>query len=346
MVRPVSTPVIFDSDGGIDDAAALWHVCMSTELELLGVSVVHGNVGMDVAAANLATVLSAAGHAGVPVALGEPAALGPHPPLIPPTAIHGHDGLGDTGIARAPFSASPQTGPELLATLVNERPGEVTVIAVGPLSNLAATLRRDPTWGERVGRLVLMGGSALRGGNSRPAAEANIAHDPQAAHEVLSAPWARAPIMVGLDVTYKATLTQAEFDLLGERRTPAADFLSGPMAFYRVVGSGLSDDGGCPCHDLLATLVAEDESIVTLERLPVAVDLGQSAAWGATVVDMRGAILARNGRAGPEASPAQGQAAHVEVALDVDVRRFRASARRLFGEGALGSTARVQAPSA
>ncbi len=318
-------PLIFDSDGGVDDAAALWHVCTSSAFELLAVTVVAGNVALEQAAVNLATILDAAGHSHVPVALGPAEALGPHPPIPVPTTIHGHDGLGDTGLERTALIPTAQNGVDLLLEQAARRPGEITVVAVGPLTNLGAALLRKPGWAGQVGRLVFMGGSAQRGGNVSAAAEANIAHDPRAAQLVAEATWAQPPIMVGLDVTYAATLGQAEFTVLEARQSPAARFLAEPMAYYARVGSILSDDGLCPCHDLLATMVAEDESLVGTELLPVAIDTGGSAGWGATVVDTRAGLLERRGF--PVLEPDRPR---MRVAMTVDVDRFRATARRLF----------------
>ena len=239
-------PVIFDSDGGVDDAAALWHLCTSPAFDLLAVTVVAGNVGLEQAAVNLATILHAAGRSEVPVALGPSATLGPHPPITVPTAIHGHDGLGDTGLERVAFAPAGQGAVELLLERVAQAPGEITIVAVGPLTNLGAALLARPGWATQVGRLVFMGGSAQRGGNVSAAAEANIGHDPRAAELVAESSWAQPPIMVGLDVTYAATLGEAEFAALEARRTPAARFLAEPMAFYAQVGSILSDDGLLP----------------------------------------------------------------------------------------------------
>ena len=115
-----------------------------------------------------------------------------------------------------------------------------------------------------------------------------------------------------------------------QRRTAAAAFLAGPLAFYRNRGSTFSAAGECPCHDLLAMMAAADPSLVTGPELPVAVDTGQGAAWGASVVDFRELAYARHGSAPPE------PAAHVgggrwRIGLDVDVARFRAEVRALFG---------------
>jgi purine nucleosidase len=315
----VPVPIIFDSDGGVDDAAALWWACTHPDLEVVAVTAVAGNVDVAQAAINLATVLDAAGQGDVPVAVGAGRPVGPVPPMDRPKSIHGADGLGDAGIPRVDHTPPDETASELLVRLVAEHPGQLTVVATGPLSNLALAVRADPSWPARVAELFVMGGSARPPGNVSPLAEANIAHDPQAAAELADAEWARPPLLVGLDVTMRATLTPAEFGLVEEGRTAAARFLARPLTFYRPVGGRFSPPGECPCHDLLAMMAVSDGGILTSLLLPLDVDTGGSAAWGATVIDFR-----------PDQPDPRGR---WRIALGVDVNAFRSRVRTLFGEG-------------
>jgi len=269
--------VIFDSDGGVDDAAALWWACTSPDIDVVAVTAVGGNVDVDIAARNLGIVLAAAGHDHVPVALGLAEPVGPTPPLRRASAIHGRDGLGDVGVVRPdPIPPVAEPAASMLGRLVRERPGNLTIVATGPLSNLAAALRATPDLASDAGRLIVMGGSARVGGNARPAAEANIAHDPLAASEVVAAAWPAPPLLVGLDVTHRATLSHEEFELLEQRRSPAAEFLAAPLAFYRTLGSTFTEAGTCPCHDLLAMMAVTDADLVGGPVLPLAVDTGGS----------------------------------------------------------------------
>jgi purine nucleosidase len=128
--------------------------------------------------------------------------------------------------------------------------------------------------------------------------------------------------MAGLDVTRRATLAEPEFAVLEEQLTPAAGFLARPLAFYRPVGGRFSAPGECPCHDLLAMMAVTDAGLVATALLPVQVDTGGSAAWGATVVDFR-----------PATATGRGLRGVWRIALEVDVDRFRAKVRTLFGEG-------------
>jgi purine nucleosidase len=324
----VPVRVVCDSDGGVDDAAALWWACTSPGVEVVAVTACAGNVGVDRAAANLATVLHAAGHPGVPVAVGSDEPVGPVPPLRRASAIHGTDGLGDAGIAAAAFTAAAEPAPSFLAGHTDG----LTVVATGPLTNLARAIAVDPDWPRRVAGLVVMGGSARAGGNARPAAEANFAHDPMAAAVVAEAPWPSPPLLVGLDVTLRATLTEAEFALVQERRTPAAAFLAGPLTFYRGRGSTFAAPGECPCHDLVAMIAAAHPGVVSGPELTMAVDTGGGAAWGASIVDFREVAFTRNGVDPGELGPGRDvPGGRWRIGLDVDIDRFRAEVRSLFG---------------
>jgi purine nucleosidase len=330
----VTRPVIIDTDGGVDDACALWWALTDPGLDVLAITVVWGSVPVEVAARSVLRVAAAAGRLDVPVAVGEAQAIGPAPDLRPAAFIHGDDGLGNTPGA-PPDDAGPVDEPaaDLLLRVTAERPSEVSVVAIGPLSNLAAALGRRPEWAESVDDLVVMGGSAARGGNALPLGEANIAHDPHAAARVVGAAWRRPPLLVGLDVTHQATLTGHEFDLLARHLSPAAAFLDEPLCFFRQYGSTFTGPD-CPCHDLLALMALSDPAVLTdTPVLPLAVDTAGGPAWGATVVDRRAPFFARLDGANQHRPPGFSD---WRIALSADVERFRQQARRLFGEGPPG----------
>jgi purine nucleosidase len=326
---PAPHRVVVDTDGGIDDAAALWYLLTHPHVEVVGVTVVHGNVPLAVAGASVCRVLAAAGRPGVPVALGAADAMGPTPDLRPATFIHGDDGLGNTNRPPAGFGPVPTPAAELLRDLVAEFPGELTLLTLGPLTNIGRAVSADPAWAAAVARVVVMGGAARGPGNAQPFAEANIAHDPVAAAAVVDAGWSTPGLLVGLDVTNRATLTAAEFDLLAEQRNPAAAFMDAPHRFYRTFGGTFSPPGETPCHDLAAAMALVDPSLVEAPLLPVAVDTTGGPAWGATIADLRQPYFAR---ADPGATQAGGDHRRWHVALDVDVDRFRAEVRRLYGD--------------
>lgn len=321
--------LIFDTDGGVDDCAALWWALTDPDVDLLAVTTTAGAVAEDVAAVSALKVLAAAGRPDVPVAVGRPGRVGATPFLEPVHFIHGLDGQGDADHPAPVARPVAEPAEDLLRRLVHERPGEVSVVATAPLTNLARVIDADAGWPGQVASLVVMGGSVAAGGNAQPAAEANIAGDPHAAAVVVGAEgWRRPPMMVGLDATHRATLTEAEFELLAERRTPAARFLHEPLLFYRRFGSTFTRPD-CPCHDLLAMLAWADPAVLTeAPELPLAVVTSEGPAWGATVADRRAPVFAAL-EGGRQASPAGFRP--WRVALEPDVDRFRRHVRRLFG---------------
>ena len=331
--------LVVDSDGGIDDAAAIAWLVAQPGVTLAAVTAVGGNCGVRQAARNLRVVLEAAGAPDVPVYLGaEPTAPAPH--TTRPVMIHGYDGLGDVGFA------DPEYGPDLdtpaVEVLVREFARGSRLLALGPMTNIAAAVQADPGAVASAGGFVFMGGSANGEGNARPAGEANVVHDPTAAAVSFAAGWSTPPVMVGLDVTHQATLRDHEFDLLGEHRTAAAAFLDGPLRFYRQRAGTFCAAGETPCHDLLAAMVAADSpgGLVATELLPVEVDTAGGPAWGTTVVDRRVLHWRRAGALPPGGLPTGEQTlagneaavgSPLEVALGVDVERFRRQLSAMAG---------------
>lgn len=324
--RPL--PVVVDTDGGVDDAAAIWFLVTRPDVDVRAITVVQGNVSLSVAGASVCKVLHAAGRGDVPVALGADEPMGPVPDLRRATFIHGEDGLGNTGRPPAPFEPVARPATEVLHEVVSKAPGAVHVLTLGPLTNIGQQVCDDPGWATRTAGITVMGGVARAPGNARPLAEANIAHDPVAADLVVRARWPEPGTLVGLDVTNLATFTAAERSLLAERRNPAAAFLADPIAFYGRAGGTFSPPGEIPCHDLTAAMVAVEPDLVDAPVLPVEVDTTGGPAWGATVVDLRQPLFER---AGAHAVQQGGSGSPWRVALGIDLDRFRGAVRRLFG---------------
>jgi inosine-uridine nucleoside N-ribohydrolase len=323
-------PLILDTDGGVDDCVALWWALTDPGVDLIAVTTTGGAVDEQLAATSVLKVLAAAGRLDVPVAVGEPGRFGPGPALEPVPFIHGLDGQGNAGHP-LPGAARPVAEPavDLLRRLVDRSPGQISVVATAPLTNLGRVLAADPDWAARVADLVVMGGSVASGGNAQPAAEANIAGDPLAAALVVAAGWPRPPLLVGLDATHRATLTEAEFTLLARRLTPAAAFLDAPLRFYRQFGSTFTQPD-CPCHDLFAMLAWADPGVLAeAPELPLAVVTTEGPAWGATVADLRAPVFAR--LAGSRQAQPPGFSPW-RVALGADVQQFRARFRQLIGD--------------
>jgi purine nucleosidase len=320
--------MIIDTDGGVDDAVAIWWAATSPDVELVAVTTVHGNVGLGLATDNVCRVLEACDAPAVPVAAGYAEPLGPIPDLRPADFIHGTDGLGNTFRPRAAFGPIQLHAVDLLQRLVDDNPGELVVVPIGPLTNIAAAIEADPTWAGRVKRLVIMGGAALTQGNALPIGEANIAHDPTAAAIVARAAWSTPPLMVGLDVTHLATFTTTEVALVEQHNTAAGAFLDAPLAVYRRYGGTFCAPGEFPCHDALAVMAAVHPAMVTGPVLPLAVQVAAGPALGATVIDRRVTFFAA-ADGGKQAMP--DGFAPWQIGLEVDVAAFRAELRTLFG---------------
>jgi inosine-uridine nucleoside N-ribohydrolase len=223
-------PILLDTDPGIDDAMALLFALASPELELLGVTTVFGNARVEQTSRNALHILDVARRPDVPVVAGAAQSLA-RPP-IPSRGFHGADGLGNLHLPPPdrPLTGWPGAAPGFIVDTVLARPGQVTLIAVGPLTNLAHALQREPRLAGATRQVVLMGGAVFREGNITPVAESNIYHDPEAARLVLGAGW---PVtLVGLDVTMQACQTPADLQALGRAGTPAASFIASLLPVY------------------------------------------------------------------------------------------------------------------
>lgn len=284
--------MLIDTDGGVDDCAALWWVLAQPDVEVVGLVATWGNTERDQAAANLARVLHAAGHPGIPVALGVAEPSGPTPLARRAGHVHGADGLAGTAERWATGGLAPvvEPGPEMVARLTGD--GEVDLVTLGPLTSLAAALEGDAGIVGRARSLTVMGGSIAAGGNALPLAEANVGQDPGAAAAVVAAGWRteERPLLVGLDVTLAARLTLGDVAAARAADTAAGRFLAEPLAAYAAFYERVQQTppGTLPCHDLLAVVAAAGRPVLTdVETCPLAVDVGAGAAWGATVADRR-----------------------------------------------------------
>lgn len=321
--------MVIDTDGGTDDAVALWWALTDPGVELAAVLVTWGNVDRETAAANVCRILHAAGRPDVPVALGAKGPTGPTPIDGLARYVHGEDGLGGHAHRWPAGDVVPvdESAPELLARLTAERPGEIDLVAIGPLSTAATALEHDPALAARSRSLTVMGGVVRGAGNVLPLREANVAHDPEAASTVVTAGWPEPPLLVGLDATFQALLHQEDIDLAASCGTVAGEFLAKPLRAYAgfYARSKQAADGCLVCHDLLATLaVLEPEVITESVVAPLAVDTGGSAAWGATIADLRH----RDNAASQESGLPEGFAPW-RLAMGADADRFRAAFRRL-----------------
>ncbi|MBI4493886.1 MAG: nucleoside hydrolase [Chloroflexi bacterium] len=303
--------IVVDTDPGVDDALALILALRSPRAQVMGIGTVAGNVEVESATENALKVLRLLGRAEVPVAQGCAA------PLVEPFhgahGVHGRDGLGDCGLPPSGLRPSAEHAADQLVRLAREWEGALVVVALGPLTNLATALLKDPRLPGRVRRVVAMAGAFGVSGNVTPAAEFNVWADPEAAERVFSAGWPLT--LVGLDVTRQALLADEHLERLAGAPGPVPPFVQAivqaPMAFA-AARSGLR---ALALHDPLAMAIALDPTLASdAPELPVAVELRGAWTRGATLADRRSQPAERG--LGP---------ARAQVCLRADVPRFLAA---------------------
>ena len=274
---PIRHQVIYDTDPGVDDAMALYYALAHPEIDVVGVTTTFGNVSVAQAAENALYLLAIAGHGHIPVTQGVAAPLG-KPGEDPPAHIHGGDGLGNLAHREThALRLDARSSAQFIVDIARKQPGEITVVAVGPLGNLALALEIEPQLPQLLRAVVIMGGTVVEPGNVSPVAEANIWNDPHAADRVVSAGFALT--MVGLDVTHQVILPVTLFkQLAAHHRHIATDTLHHAVAFYANFYSDLYPHvaaiHGCFGHDVLAFVALTDPQLFQTETgaLRVATD--------------------------------------------------------------------------
>ncbi len=305
-------PIILDVDTGVDDAWALVYALRSPALKVLGITTGYGNADVDTTTRNTLLLAELLGSE-VPIYRGSAEPLfrawsGPVP------QIHGVNGLGDAPLPLVTRQTADSDAVQYIRDTIRANPGQVTLVTVARLTNVARALLYDPDLAAHIDRIICMGGAAFCPGNVTPTAEANIWGDPEAADLVFRS---GIPLtMVGLDVTHQGRLYQRDLAQL-DPALPYTELLRRATDFYieAYIKEDPRNDGWCPLHDPLAVAVAEDPTLVRTERYPVRVE--HTGVWtdGMTVVDARWGQTPTG----------------VDVALDLDVDRFLALFRTRVG---------------
>ena len=257
--------VIFDTDPGVDDAMALYYALAHPSIEVVGITTVFGNVTVTQATTNALYLCGLTQCDAIPVAAGAARPLH-KTPEAPPAHIHGSDGLGNLPQRDAVIGcAVEKDAADFLIAQVRANPHAITLVAVGPLTNLATALARDTTWAALVKRVVIMGGAVSVPGNVTATAEANIWNDPHAAQLVFEAPW--QVDVVSLDVTHQVIMPAQLFERLAQRQPHAAmQTLNHAVQFYARYYSQRHADTvgkmhGCFGHDVLAFMALTDPAL-------------------------------------------------------------------------------------
>jgi purine nucleosidase len=254
----MAIPIILDVDTGLDDALALILAVRSPDVDLLMVSTLAGNVNVWKTTANTLAVLDYLGAPNVPVHRGASRPL--VEPIFDASDIHGVTGLGDAFLSESSRDIGPDRGPAAIIRLAKQRPGEITLVCTGPLTNLAIALNVEPELKHILKRVVVMGGAYYVPGNTRPHGEFNMLLDPDAAEQVFSADLPDL-MAIGLDVTHITAITRADWELLNGIGHPDTDLTALITRFTFLTRKR----DVFYMHDPLALGVAVDESLVRYE---------------------------------------------------------------------------------
>jgi purine nucleosidase len=312
-----SKKIIFDTDPGTDDAMALTLALNSPELDVRAITVVPGNVTAAQGLENALRMVSLANRCDIPIAAGAQHPLFQR--LITAEFWHGKNGLANIELPASKCKADSRYGPDLIIQMVHAAPHEITLVPVGPLTNIALALERDPSIVPLVKEVILMGGG-ISGGNVNAAAEANIYNDPEAAQIVFQAGWPLT--MVGLDVGDKTLLTQKYLGQIAQTHGPMNDFMYSVVKFL-VDLSVKYGSAGTPMYDPLAVGVAIDASLVKAPEMHVDVETHGQFTRGETVANRHNAIE-RNVLHGDRyiIEGLEQVAPNAKVCVDVDADRF------------------------
>ena len=274
--------IILDCDPGHDDALAIMLAAGSPEVEIAAITTVAGNQTLDKTTLNARRVCTLAGIRGVPIVAGCDRPLLRE--LVTAGEVHGASGLDGHEWPEPDVPVEPGHAVELIVERVTAAPGEITLVATGPLTNVAMAVRREPGIVAAVREVVLMGGSFTRG-NHTPAAEFNVYVDPEAAAIVFAAGW---PVtLVGLDLTQQASVTPAVLDRIAAIGTSAGAAVVDLMRFY---GRRYTPPDGPPLHDPCAVARVIDPAMVQCREAFVAVETQGRWTRGMTVVDFAGRL--------------------------------------------------------
>jgi inosine-uridine nucleoside N-ribohydrolase len=272
--------LIIDTDPGVDDAIAIALAHALPQVDVIGMTTIFGNTFVAQSSRNARFLADMFGMT-VPVAQGAALPYGAKT-YAPSDFVHGPEGLGDvTDIAQIGAN-DPRSAAQFLCDMATTHAGELTVCAIGPLTNIADAIALDPAFATQVKSLVIMGGAYQHAGNVTPYAEANIIHDAAAADVVFGS--GMTITMVGLDATMKTLLTPDDLANLAQKAPKIGGFINRISDFYLAFYRSVGVTKGCPMHDALAVLACTDPDRFTFEMVGIKVTQDGDAI-GATVAD-------------------------------------------------------------
>jgi purine nucleosidase len=273
--------IIIDTDPGIDDSLAILLALASPELSLEGVIVVHGNCSLEQATRNALSVLELAHASHIPVARGCELPL-VQPSLLAPET-HGEAGIGYAKLPEPLSKPIGQHGSDFLIEQIMSNPGEITLVAIGPLTNVALAIRQEPRIVSALKEIIIMGGAIRHEGNTTALGEFNTYVDPHAAHIVFHA--GIPTTLVPLDVTYQCILTAQDVERLQKLNAPISQFVKDTTKFYMEFHDEYQGVEGCVINDPLALALTFAPQLCDYQELPVDVDISSGVSLGKTFAD-------------------------------------------------------------
>ncbi|MFN3308496.1 MAG: nucleoside hydrolase [Anaerolineales bacterium] len=313
--------ILIDTDPGIDDSAAILLALASPELQVEGLSIVHGNCSVDQGVRNALAVLELAQATEIPVARGCELPL-VQPSLLAPET-HGQTGLGYAQLPPPRTKPLDQHACDFLIERILSAPGEITIVAIGPLTNLALALRKEPRLAAAVKELFIMGGAVRHEGNTTPLAEFNTYVDPHATHIVFHS--GIPTTLVPLDVTYQCILTEAHLQELEKIPSPIPAFLRQATRFYMEFHDRYQAIQGCVINDPLALALTFQPDFCDYETLYVDVDISGGVCMGKTFADFYRI-------SGKPANLRVALGVRAEAFLDLFVQRLAALSQKLLSK--------------
>ncbi|HEU5199411.1 MAG TPA: nucleoside hydrolase [Ktedonobacterales bacterium] len=294
--------ILLDCDPGHDDAIAILLAAHAPGIQLEAITTVAGNQTLEKTTRNALKVCSVAGIRDVPIAAGMDRPL--VRPLRVAADIHGASGLDGPSLPEPDVTLAPIHGVDLLIERLLTSDGDLTIVATGPLTNVAAALRREPRIAPKIQQIVLMGG-AIGLGNVTPAAEFNIYVDPEAAHVVFTC--GRPVTMIGLDVTHQAQATPEVRSRIWALGSPVAHLVDDLLGFFGETYHQVFGFAAPPVHDPCAVALVIDPTLIRSQPMPVDIELSGEWTAGRTVCDVHGVT---------------GKPANAHVGLELDGPRF------------------------
>jgi len=310
--------IIIDTDPGTDDAMALLLAFHSPEVRVEAVTVVAGNVTSDMGLENALKIASLVGRCDVPIARGSTR------PLLEPLATglfwNGPGGMGGAKLPAPTCRASGEFGPDLIIETIHKFPHEITLVPVGPLTNIAMAVRKDPSIVPLVKEVILMGGG-ITGGNVNAVSEYNVHSDPEAAAIVFNAGWPLT--MVGLDVTEITLVTDEDVARLEQHPGPETEFAATVLRYQIGTYKGTGIFHGGAIHDALAVGQAIDSTFLTTQDMRVDIETEGKFTRGMTVANRKN-VIEKEAVSGDhvESVGVEPVTPNVHVAMAIDARRF------------------------